>query len=152
VNRDDLLQTVLGIDPDDYRPGAKIIEATDGQGWLVAHADIYWRRVVVMPPTISAGETIAMAATTLTVGRIANVCVDPAVRGEGWGRALMEACFEDALSHERVDFCAVLAEAEQGFFEHFGFRHPDGARDPRFLVYALREDVAWPEGRVEVAW
>ena len=99
VNREELLQSVFGLDPDAYVPGAKVVEAHDGSD-VVAHADIYWRRVIVHQTTGMAGESSQTVATTVqrglpTVGLVhrrgsaAERDVDPVLRLDGQAKALV---------------------------------------------------------------
>lgn len=146
MNRDELLQQVLGIDPAAYKPGNKMIEATIGAD-LVAHCDIYWRRAIILPTTVSDGENISTAGTTIHVAAIANVCVAPDKRGIGWGRELIESAHLEAMAHQMTAYSAVYGCLD--FYGRFGYQHPAGAVEEDLLVFALGEQE-WPEGKIRM--
>lgn len=143
MNRDELLSVCLGIA--EARPGDKIIEShIDGD--VVAHADIYWRRIVVSPPT-GRGEGVTVADETLFIAAAANFCVDPDYRRDGWGTALLQGVRDEAEAHALVSYVAVFGCLD--FFGGAGFYHPDGAADERFLVQEIREGLPWPAGTID---
>jgi predicted N-acetyltransferase YhbS len=79
--------------------------------------------------------------------------VDPALQGDGIGRALVHACLEaaDAMGLE-----AVLLVGAHTYFQRFGFEVAQGLIlpgpvDKRRLLIRMREGAVAPEGRVEIA-
>lgn len=143
VNRDELLSVCLKLT--DSRPGDKIIEAHI-EGDVIAHADVYWRRVVVSPPT-GRGEGASVSGDTLFVAAAGNFCVDPDYRRDGWGTALLQGVRDEAEAHALVGFVAVFGCLD--FFGGAGFFHPDGATDERFLVQEIRGEP-WPAGTIDM--
>lgn len=140
MNRDELLATV-GVT--EYRPGDKVIEATEGAA-VLAHADIYYRRIVVSPPTPQGGNGVTIAGETLYVAALANFCFEP---GQDWELELLRAARDEVERHPLIRWACVFADPES-FERHGCFYHPEGHPDPRFLVLDLQKEP-WPDGTVE---
>lgn len=154
MNRDELLVACFpdseASSPDGMPAGSRILEMIDG-GDVLSHLDLSYRRVLVHRATSSPGAGIVDASATLTVAAISNVCTDPAFRGQGYASALILSAHEEARAHSMVGY-AVLFSTYVGFYERFGYAHPDGA--PEHLLVACLTEEPWPAGRVDTrgAW
>lgn len=146
MNRDELVEQVLGLS--EVRPGDKIVEAYDG-GDVLAHADIYWRRVMILPPTGRGGPGTFVAGDTILVAAIANVCVLPSLDdalADLYLVDLIESCHREISQRALIDFAVTFAD--QYAYDRFGYIHPAGHPNPLFLVHSLRGEV-WPDGTVD---
>jgi GNAT superfamily N-acetyltransferase len=130
VNRDELLELCFGRA--DFPPGALIFEMKNGDD-VLSHVDLYWRRIVVGP-------------TTITVAAIGQVCTDPDHRGLGYASALVRRAHAAAREHPIGYAC--LFSAYFGLYEKLGYRQPDPEGNPDFLICTLTGEP-WPPGRID---
>lgn len=143
MNRDELLIECFGRA--NFPAPHSIYEEVDLEtGAVLSHVDVYLRRVLVRAPRGIPG-TIQESATTLVVAGIAQVCTDPAHRGQGFARGLVKRAHEEMATHQPVRFAALFSDYLP-LYEPLGYFHPDGAPDG-FLVCELG-DERWPAGRV----
>ncbi len=74
---------------------------------------------------------------------ILNICIDPAARGQGYARALMQHLLETACSHgARVAFLEVRPsnDVARGLYATLGFKHV-GTRHDYYPAVDGREDA-----------
>jgi GNAT superfamily N-acetyltransferase len=155
VNRDELLGECFGTA--DLPWPAKWLSLTapdEGDAYIThvrAVVGLDYRRCLVrqIRPT---GPGVSDVTSTLPVAVLCHVCTDPAYRGMGYAKALIESALEEAASHRTVSYAAVVATDTAAFFERFGFRAPM-ASVHGLLVRPLGDDDvmlsgAWtPAGR-----
>lgn len=144
MNRDELILECFGIE--NAKPGQEILDHSENGVDVLSHLDLSYKRLIVMTATEAPGVGAVDASVTLTVAAIANVCTDPARRGEGLASGLIRLAHERAATHAPVSFAALFS-GYLDFYGRFGYFHPDGG--PRdFLVCPLRDGAVWPAGRV----
>lgn len=101
---------------------------------IIARLDVYWEPVKVD------GEPVEAAW-------IDHVWTHENYENMGFGSALVAAAH--LVAAREVEW-AALYPAPGGWYERFGYFHPDGAEDDLLVAPLTGQPQTWPPGRIEV--
>lgn len=139
-----------GDEPPAYaikRPGALAFFALDAKGQLLGYAEIFPR-------------TIFTEEGSMDIWGLGSVCVTKASQGQGIGRKVVEACFQEVDRKQGVSLFQTgvpgfyqklnCEEVDNSFVNKLDEQHPESNPfwDDHIMIYP--KGYAWPKGQIDL--
>jgi len=130
MTREELLEECFGSA--DWPRGDVVLQVRSADD-VLSHLDLYWRAVGV-------------GSSEVPVAAIGQVATGPAHRGLGLASALVLTAHRISAEHG-LEWAALFGVST--LYGRVGYRKPEDAPRPDFLVCPLVDGVDWPRGAID---